>query len=603
MPNSAISAVAELAAHSHSVITRSQAAWESSCAESADENRELRVSACGWDLIYLGWHATESPTVVADMVAAIVAARRCGSGWRCGGRGMSTGMTFMLPEAASVAVDPTQDEMRGWVGEHMSNVTETEFGNLNYRARIKARQAPSTFFVTDDANDKPTMSTADAAGWAQKQDEHIARQDMILVRGTIGPDPDFRTPCQLYMEKTQANIPAMQQQLYFAPETTHGEFEAEFTVIYTPSLTTPEFGEDCLILVDLDRYVTRVLGSDYFGESKMGGLRMWNHLVYERGGLAMHSGAKTFPADETRSGEEELALIIGLSGTGKTTTTFRDVKGSLPVQDDFVALMPDGTVHATEDGCFAKTFGLDPDEEPTIHSGATRPNAWLESTHVDPDGTVDFFDDSYTANGRVTFPLADIRHREPTDLPKAKYLFILNRNESIIPAVAKLKPEQAAYYFMLGETKGTSAGGASEAGRSLRVPGTNPFWFENDASQANRLLEILARHPLEVYLFSTGRVGGGPDVDGSVKVEIADSAAVQEGIVDGTIEWVEDPDFGYFVAAAIDGVDVGKLQPRRLYESQGRVDEYESIVAGLRSDREKYLAGYDLLDDRVLRAS
>ena len=29
---------------------------------------------------------------------------------------------------------------------------------------------------------------------------------------------------------------------------------------------------------------------------------------------------------------------------------------------------------------------------------------------------------------------------------------------------------------MLGETKGTSAGGASEAGKFLRVPGTNPFF-------------------------------------------------------------------------------------------------------------------------------
>ncbi|WP_420453118.1 phosphoenolpyruvate carboxykinase [Ilumatobacter sp.] len=511
--------------------------------------------------------------------------------------------SFTLPEAASVAVDPTQDEMRRWAVEHMDDVSETEFGNLNYRARIKARQAPSTFFVTDEPNDKPTMSTSDAATWAKRQDEHIASQDMILIRGTIGPDPDFRTPCQLYMERTQANIPAMQQQLYFEPDLgADGDFEAEFTIVYTPSLRTPQFGNDCLILVDLDSYVTRVLGSDYFGESKMGGLRMWNRLVYDRGGLAMHSGAKTFPAEETRSGEEELALIIGLSGTGKTTTTFRDVKGSMPVQDDFIALMPDGTVHATENGCFAKTFGLDPDDEPTIHHGATQPGAWLESTHVADDGSVDFFDDSYTANGRVTFPLADIRHREPTDLPKAKYLFILNRNENIIPAVAKLRPEQAAYYFMLGETKGTSAGGASEAGRSLRVPGTNPFWFENDASQANRLLEILAQHPLEVYLLSTGRVGGGADVAGSMKVEIADSAAVQQGIVDGTIAWIEDPDFGYYVAESIDGVEDGKLRPRSLYESQGRTAEYEDIVATLKADRDRYLASFAGLDDRVARA-
>ena len=37
------------------------------------------------------------------------------------------------------------------------------------------------------------------------------------------------------------------------------------------------------------------------------------------------------------------------------------------MQDDFVALMPGGKVYATENGCFAKTFGLDPKDEPTIY--------------------------------------------------------------------------------------------------------------------------------------------------------------------------------------------------------------------------------------------
>jgi phosphoenolpyruvate carboxykinase (ATP) len=38
----------------------------------------------------------------------------------------------------------------------------------------------------------------------------------------------------------------------------------------------------------------------------------------------------------------------------------------VPVQDDFVAWMRDGRVHATENGCFAKTFGLNPEDEPAI---------------------------------------------------------------------------------------------------------------------------------------------------------------------------------------------------------------------------------------------
>ncbi len=510
-------------------------------------------------------------------------------------------MPVELPQAKSVDVNPTQAQLREWVLERMPNVVETEFGNINYRARIKSRLGKSTFFVSDEPNAKPTISRAEADEWAAKQDAYIADQEMVLVEGYIGPDPRFRTGARLFMEKANSNIPAMQQQLYFDRDE---DYVPEFTVIYTPNMPAPGKPDDCLITVDLDTWTTRVFGSDYFGESKMGGLRMWNKLVHERGGLAMHSGAKTFPADQTPDGREKLALIIGLSGTGKTTTTFRNVKGSLPVQDDFIALMPDGTVYTTEDGCFAKTFGLDPDDEPTIYAGATSPEAWLESVSVSDDGKVDFFDTNYTANGRCTFGLAGIRHRDPIDLPKAEYLFILNRNENIIPAVAKLRPEQAAYYFMLGETKGTSAGGAAEAGKNLRVPGTNPFWFENDASQANRLLEILEETDLDVYLLNTGRVGGPDDDDRSMNVEIPDSAAVQHGIVDGTIEWVVDPDFGYEVAASVPGIDdVGLLQPRALYERQNRLEEYEELVARLKAEREAYLQTYDGLDPRVAAGS
>jgi phosphoenolpyruvate carboxykinase (ATP) len=511
-------------------------------------------------------------------------------------------VTVDLPPAASVETNPTQEQLRAWVLELMPNVVVTEFGNINYTARILARLTPSTFIVTDEPNVKQTMSRADAAAWAAKQDAYIADRDMVLVEGYVGPEPGFRTGTRLYMERSNSNVPAMQQQLYFDRD---DEWMPEFTVIYTPGLRAPEHHEECLILVDLETWTTRVFGSDYFGESKMGSLRMWNKLVYDRGGLAMHSGAKTFPADQTASGEEELALIIGLSGTGKTTTTFRNVKGSLPVQDDFIALMPGGTVHTTEDGCFAKSYGLDPVDEPTIYGGATRPDAWLESVAVDPEtGKVDFFDDSYTANGRVTFPLANIRHRDPRDLPSAKYLFILNRNENLIPAVAKLKPAQAAYYFMLGETKGTSAGGAHEAGKSLRVPGTNPFWFEEESSMGNRFLELLGTCDLEVYLFNTGRVGGGDGDDRSKKVTISHSAAIQAGIVDGTIEWVEDPDFGYLVAERIaDFDDPELLQPRRLYARQGRDDEHAALVAKLSDERAAYLTVFAHLDERITAGS
>jgi phosphoenolpyruvate carboxykinase (ATP) len=324
--------------------------------------------------------------------------------------------------------------------------------------------------------------------------------------------------------------------------------------------------------------------------------------VFGRGGLALHSGLKVFPAAQNPSGVEQAALIIGLSGTGKTTTTFRQQLGSLPVQDDFVALMPEGKIFTSENGCFAKTYGLDEDDEPTIYGGTVREDAWLENVGVTNEGVVDFFDTSHTANGRSTFPLANIRHRDPKDVPPATFLLILNRQDSITPAVAKLRRDQIAAYFMLGETKGTSAGGAAEAGKNLRVPGTNPFFFNDDAMQANRLVELLETMPdLTAYVMSTGRVGGDEEIDGSKKIRIPHSSAIVQAIVEDSIEWEDDPEFGYEVARAVPGIDdLELLQPVRLYAREGRSEEYKAIVSRLKAERVEYLAGYPALRPEVL---
>jgi len=41
-----------------------------------DEERDLRAAACGWELLYLGWHATKRPAEVLRLVRDVVAARR-----------------------------------------------------------------------------------------------------------------------------------------------------------------------------------------------------------------------------------------------------------------------------------------------------------------------------------------------------------------------------------------------------------------------------------------------------------------------------------------------------------------------------------------------
>jgi phosphoenolpyruvate carboxykinase (ATP) len=508
-------------------------------------------------------------------------------------------MAFRLPPAASVVENPSPAEVKE-LAARMRNARPTQYGNLNVQTEVLARSKRSTFLVTDEPDGQnQSITREEGLRWAEAQDAYIAEQEMVLIDGYIGFDPEFRTPTRLYIEAANANIAGMQQQLYFDWDESE-DFEPELVVIYTPNLKAEGFADDRLIAVDLEQGVTRVFNSDYFGESKKGGLRMWNKRVYDRGGLPLHAGCKIIPTERG----ERVGMIVGLSGTGKTTTTFTRQNGSLPVQDDFVGWMPNGHVYATENGCFAKTFGLNPDDEPTIYSAVTQPDSYLENVSQHGD-EVDFYDESYTQNGRATFPFGVIESAAERSIDEAHFLLILNRNENIIPAVAKLEGPRAAAFFMLGETQGTSAGGADEAGKFLRVPGTNPFFPLPHDLQGNRFLELLEEHPLEVYLMNTGRVGGPEDDERSKKVRIKHSSAIVKGIAEGTILWEEDPDFGYLVAAAvpeIDAADLDVLQPRRLYEATGRGEDYRALVQRFKSERAEFLSNYASLSDEIVAA-
>src|SRR5262249_42079471 len=120
-----------------------------------------------------------------------------------------------------------------------------------------------------------------------------------------------------------------------------------------------------------------------------------------------------------------------------------------------------------------------------------------------------------------------------------------------------------------------------------------------------RFWELLESSNMEVFLLNTGRVGGGDGDERSRKVRIQHSSAIVKGIAEGTIEWQEDPDFGYLVASAVPGLgadDAEVLQPRKLYNRQGRSSEYQAIVDKLKAERREYMQKWDGLRAEIARA-
>jgi len=553
--------------------------------------------------------------------------------------------------ALKVHANPTQEELQKLALAHTPNMMRTERGSMNKVASIaKARSAGNTFVIAEDAakHTCKTIAPADAQKFIDAQEAYIAQHELVRVDGYVGNHPETRVRTTLWMTVEGANVAAMQQILYFPADPAElATWEPEFQVIYTPACPAEGQDKSRIILVDIDRYVTRIMGSDYFGESKKGGLRMLNAKVFRDGGMVLHAGAKLTPVKNAAGQvEKKLIVIMGESGTGKTTSTFSpqgnaDLGFSESIQDDMVMLFPGGHAYATENGCFAIAYGLNEDSEPIIYRGAMAPNAWLENVYQDVKGVMDFHkagltsaevqplrdalgrsgvsgDDlakyegggatyTWSKNSRVIIPMSDIETAgDSLNLPATAAIGVLNRNTNIIPGVVRFRnAAQAAAYFMLGETMGTAASGA-DAGKAKRSPFTNPFFPLRNEQMANRYMELAQTMPAVFnFMMNTGWVGGDENDEKAgkaLKIKIRHSSAILQSLADGTIQWVPDADFGYEVATRIEGVPDEILQPRKLYEAQGRLAEYEEWVKRLRVERRAYLEGFAGIDPAIVQA-
>lgn len=215
----------------------------------------------------------------------------------------------------------------------------------------------------------------------------------------------------------------------------------------------------------------------------------------------------------------------------------------------------------------------------------------------------------WTQNGRSIVPLAAIKNAPDLHhIPPVKSMGILNRDEgkdAAIPALVKFNsPEQAAAFFMLGETSKTSAAGR-ERGK-MRSPFTQPFFPGNHQLQARRFRELAVTMPdVAMWMMNTGCVGGdAQDVRErkALKVRIAHSSALLEAMLRKVVRWVRDPDFGYDVVDVdtpenrelLERVPAEILQPRLFFERMGRMEEYRNWVAAMKKERSEFLRKYQV---------
>lgn len=335
-----------------------------------------------------------------------------------------------------------------------------------------------------------------------------------------------------------------------------------------------------------------IRNSNYIGEYKKGVFAAEDWIAKtKRGGIFLHAGCRE-DCLQSFSGEPRLSrsLIIALSANGKTTLTSKILarKGrekSWLVQDDGGTLMRDGSFYGYElGGIFAKTEGINPEEQREIYYGLLKQDTFLENVRLAEDGDFDFYDTEKTANGRAVIRRRDFMHTSRyIGVEKIDNIILISRGP-LLPAISKLNLEQAVTLMILGQAMESSAGDPTQAGKIRSEFFYDPFMAGDKADHTNRFYEILKGLPhLNFYLLNTGGIGEGEHYK---DVSVSKTMAILNSLLRGGLDehWIDSPG-GFKIPTAVRDVDDIFFHPEKLY----LMSEFEEKMRKLNQVRHEAL--------------
>ncbi|MFC1586834.1 phosphoenolpyruvate carboxykinase (ATP) [Planctomycetota bacterium] len=431
-----------------------------------------------------------------------------------------------------------------------------------------------------------------------------AQKDQMYINDrVVGADPKYALPVKtigdraltmLFTDNMFRPVPEGIENSVLAKDGDFTLFVLPYDKIdsskYEGKLRIAEDGKtaDLVVAVDLDRRLGLVYGSAYGGSCKKLIFTVMNYLLPEKGILPLHCSANEGDDGST-------ALLLGLSGTGKTTLS-ADKHRAL-IGDDEHGWSDDGIANF-ENGCYAKLIDLDPEKEPEIHKATFSEKPYLEHGAIIenclmwPNGTFNVYDDRLTPNSRVSYPtrfLTNVKLEGIGGHPKT-ILFLTADATGVLPPVSKLNKEQAKLWFMMGYTSklaGTETGVVEPQATFSRFFG-QPFMPRNPEDYTNLLGKKSDAHETAVYLINTGWTGGAHGV--GQRMDINETRKMVHAALDGTltdVEYVEDNRFHLSVPKSCPDVDPQILNPKNTWQDKDGFEKAADTLAA------KFSAAFD----------
>lgn len=371
-------------------------------------------------------------------------------------------------------------------------------------------------------------------------------------------------------------------------------FVNQMTIIDLPSFKADPTKYNCrsetVIAVDLTRMIVLIGGTEYAGEMKKSVFTALNYLLPSKGLMPMHCSANVGP-------DGDAAIFFGLSGTGKTTLS-ADPARTL-IGDDEHGWGPNG-IFNFEGGCYAKAINLSAEAEPEIHATSKRFGTVMENVVLNENRVPDFADGSLTENTRIAYPLDFIPNASKTGKAgNPKNIIMLTADAfGVMPPIAKLTPAQAMYHFLSGYTAkvaGTERG-VTEPEATFSTCFGAPFMPRHPSEYGSLLRALIAENEVSCWLVNTGWTGGAYGVGNRMPIKATRTllSAALNGDLDG-VDMRTDPNFGFMVPIAVEGVEASILNPRETWADKSGYDAQAAKLSSMfRDNFEKFSDHVDL---------